>query len=342
MTRPNDNPHALATIDTFDALDALPARQQALVEQAFEYAQSSRAPNTQRAYEIGVRGYRDWCGEVGLDPENEVTATSMALFATSLASQGRKWSTINVALAGLDYNRVVRGLDPLRKSREVAMVTEGIRRVHGTAFRQAKPITVEQLRLMVEHLDGPAAARDRALLLLGFSGAFRRSELTALNWGDLTREADGYVVTLRQSKTDQEGQGVIKAIPLGGRASTCPVRNLSMWGEVFGNYLHGLGKTQIARDPVFVRYSKNGPLPYRLTDQSVNQVVKRAMTDAGLDPAGYSGHSLRAGFVTAAARANKRIDLIMQQTGHKSVDTVMRYIRHVELFRENAAEGLGL
>lgn len=335
MTRRNDNPHALARHDALDALDALPAKQQVLVEQAFEYAQSSRAPNTQRAYEAAVRAYQDWCLEVGVDPEKEVTATSMALFATSLASQGRKWSTINVALAGLDYNRMVQGLDPLRKSREVSMVTEGIRRVHGTAFRQAKPITVEQLRLMVEHLDGPAARRDRALLLLGFSGAFRRSELTALNWGDLAREEDGYLVTMRRSKTDQEGQGMVKAIPLGGRAATCPVRNLSIWAGVLEDAVG-------VNDPVFVRYSRSGPLPYRLTDQSVNQVVKQALTGAGIDPAGYSGHSLRAGFVTAAARANKRIDLIMQQTGHKSVDTVMRYVRSVELFRENAAEGLGL
>jgi integrase len=327
---------ALVVLEADDDTPVIFRRQQALVERASEYVKASRAENTQRAYRQALRLYVDWCMDLGVEVE-PLTPTKVALFATTLAESGKAWSTINVALAGLDYSRKLKGLDPLRSSREVSEVCEGIRRVHGTGQKQAKPLTVEQLRTMLEHLDGNTAVRDKAILLLGFSGAYRRSELTGLDVGDLQREEDGFVVTMRHSKTDQTNQGILKAIPYGGRASTCPVRALDAWLSLRG------GIDNLKSDaPLFVPYSPCCPRTSRLTDQAINRLVKSSMADAGLDNKGYSGHSLRAGFVTTAARAGKRLDLIMQQTGHKNVETVMRYIRHVELFKENAAEGLGL
>lgn len=326
----NDEDGTLVVLDADDAPLTMASR---LLDKARSYAVASRAKNTQKAYQQGVRSYTDWCAELGI-PTQPLTAEKMAFFATALAEQGKAWSTINVALASLDYAQKLQGLDPLRNSLEVSEVCEGIRRVHGTVGTQAKPITVEHLRRMVESgLQEPTATRDRALLLLGFSGAFRRSELVSLDFTDLEREENGYIVRVRKSKTDQTGRGIVKGIPYGGRQSTCPVRALDAWRE------HPL---LVEEGPVFVSFSKCCPKKQRLTDQSVNSIVKRSMERAGLDSAGFSGHSLRAGFVTAAAKAGKRLDLIMQQTGHKNVETVMRYIRHVELFRENAAEGLGL
>ena len=310
---------------------------QRLFAKAQNYVKAGRASNTQRAYRHGVQLYVDWCAEVEFPPE-PITPTKVALFATTLAETGRAWSTINVALSAIDYSLKLRGLDPVRTSREVAEVCAGIRRVHGTAQRGAQPITVEQLRTICESLTGPAAVRDRALLLLGFSGAFRRSELTGLVVGDLTREENGYVVRLRRSKTDQTGQGMMKGIPFGGRAITCPVRALDGWLAA----RESGGQPPEPSAPLFLRFSPCCPRSTGLTDQSVNSVVKARMKAAGFDVANYSGHSLRAGFVTAAAKAGKRLDLIMTQTGHRNVETVMRYIRHVELFRENPAEGLGL
>ena len=329
MTDPRDN----RSLQVVEDEPLVLSKQRKLLEKASEYVRAGRASNTRRAYESGMRIYKDWCEEMGLDAAPN--PTQVALFATMLAENGRAWSTINVALSAIDYSLKLQGLDPLRSSREVSEVCEGIRRVHGVQQRRALPILVDTLRKMVEALDGPSATRDKALLLLGFTGAFRRSEIVALDVGDLQREENGYVVTLRRSKTDQTGAGTMKGIPYGGRASTCPVRALDAWLQRKETHAEG--------DPLFVSFSPCCPREgNRLSDQAVSRIVKRGLQAARLDAKGHSGHSLRAGFVTAAAKAGKRLDLIMLQTGHKSVETVMRYVRHADLFAENAAEGLGL
>jgi integrase len=180
---------------------------------------------------------------------------------------------------------------------------------------------------------GLMGARDRALMLLGFAGAFRRSELGALDVADCSFGRDGLTVTLRRSKTDQEGAGRKVGIPYGSNPDTCPVRTLEAWLEA----------ASIASGPVFRSISRHGKLqPGVLSPIDVARVVKKLAERAGLDPAKYAGHSLRAGHATSAAIAGASERSIMNQTGHRSVQMVRRYIRDGILFRENSAGKLGL
>jgi len=175
--------------------------------------------------------------------------------------------------------------------------------------------------------------RDRALLLIGFSGAFRRSELVSLNCEDLAETADGLVVTLRRSKTDQEAEGRKVAIPRGTEEATCPVRAIQAWREA----------AEVTAGPGFLRVNRHGQIiRQRLSAEAVAIVVKRWAGRIGYQEQEFAGHSLRSGLATAAAIAGKSERAIMNQTGHRSTATVRRYIRDGNLFRENAAEGLGL
>jgi integrase len=187
---------------------------------------------------------------------------------------------------------------------------------------------------MVDATDaGLIGARDRALVLLGFAGAFRRSELVGLDVADCTFGKDGLTVTLRRSKTDQEGQGRKIGIPYGSNPETCPVRNIQAWLEVAG----------INSGSLFRSITRHGRVrPGRLSGIDVARVVKKLAERAGLDPAKYAGHSLRAGHATSAAIAGASERSIMIQTGHRSVQMVRRYIRDGSLFRENSAGKLGL
>jgi integrase len=181
--------------------------------------------------------------------------------------------------------------------------------------------------------DGLAGTRDRALLLTGFAGAFRRSELVGLDRADLEFNARGLVITLRRSKTDQEGHGRKVALPYGSTFETCPVRSMQAWLEESG----------ITDGPLFRKINRHGQLHLaRLCGSAVALTVKRSVRAAGLDPSKYSGHSLRSGFATAAAIAGASERAIMNQTGHQSSKMVRRYIRDGNLFRDNAAAKLGL
>ena len=188
---------------------------------------------------------------------------------------------------------------------------------------------------MIETLAFTSAigTRDRALLLVGFAGAFRRSELVSLDVADVTFGADGLIVQLRRSKTDQEGEGRKVGLPFGSNPLTCPVRALRAWLDV----------AVVARGPIFRAVDRHGNVAdVRLTDQSVALVVKRCAKAAGLDSEKYAGHSLRSGLATAAAMADVSERAIMAQTGHKSLPMVRRYIRDGSLFRRNAAAAVGL
>ena len=192
--------------------------------------------------------------------------------------------------------------------------------------------------------DTLAGLRNRALLLLGFAGALRRSELVGLDVEDLDFTSAGLVVTLRRSKTDQDGDGRKLGVPYGGRLETCPVRTSQSW----------LSAAAITTGPMFREITKADRIlnPYtdkkgrqrgvRLGDKAVALIVKRAAQEAGLDPTRYAGHSLRAGLATSAAAAGASERAIMATTGHRSVQMVRRYIRSGELFRENAAATVGL
>ena len=216
----------------------------------------------------------------------------------------------------------------------VSETLKGIRRTLGTAQQTKAPLLTADVRRMVEALpDTVAGRRDRALLLLGFAGGFRRSELAALDVGDVLPTEDGLVVKLRRSKTDPEGKGRDVGIPYGSTPSTCPVRALTAWKTAAG----------ISEGALFRGVDRHGRVgTVRLHKDSVGLVVKRAAEAAGLDPAKYAGHSLRAGLATQAYLNGAGELAIMRQTGHRSLAMVRRYIRDGSLFRENPAAKLGL
>lgn len=226
------------------------------------------------------------------------------------------------------------GLESPTHSAIVASTMKGIRRTRGTAPAQKTAALTEDVRTMVEVAgDGTIGMRDRALILLGFAGAFRRSELVALDIDDCTFGKDGLVVMLRRSKTDQTWEGRKVGIPYGSNPETCPVRTMQAWIEHAG----------ISAGPLFRSINRHGKIQAgRLSGIDVTRVVKKLALRAGLDVSKYAGHSLRAGHATSAAIAGASERSIMRQTGHRSVQMVRRYIRDGSLFRENSAGRLGL
>jgi integrase len=209
----------------------------------------------------------------------------------------------------------------------------GIRRVHGTPQRQAAPILVGDLKAMVTPLgEDLRDLRDRALLLVGFAGAFRRSELVAINCTDLEWMDEGLIITLPRSKTDQDGRGRAVAIPRGS-ADLCPVVALSTW----------LRSARIEGGSVFRAIDCHGKVyGDGLSPDSVARVIKKRAAAVGLDPARFSGHSLRAGLVTSAAAAGVPDWAIRRLTGHKSEAMLHRYVRPVDPFNGTAAIGCGI
>lgn len=244
---------------------------------------------------------------------------------TDLA-RSHKVSTLYRRLSGISQAHQAAGHETPTKDAEVRLVFQGIRRTLGTGPDQKNPAITAEVRAMIEtlKLDSLSGARDRALLLAGFAGAFRRSELVSLDVADVAFSADGLVVQLRRSKTDQEGQGRKVGLPFDSNPLTCPVRALRDWLERAG----------LSHGPIFRPIDRHGNLkPIRLTDQSVALVVKRCANAAGLDFEKYAGHSLRSGLVTAAAMADVSERSIMAQTGHKSLPVVRRYIRDGSLLQ---------
>ena len=303
-----------------------------LAEQAREYAAGAMAPNTLRAYQSDWRQFVAWCEGQGAASLPAAAGTVIAYIthqapAVTVATLGRRLVSIGQAHKFAGHE------DPT-KGAAVKLVWQGIRRAKGTAPKCKAPAVTEEVRRMVEGLPaGLLGARDRALLLVGFAGAFRRSELVGLDRTDVAITLEGLVITLRRSKTDQEGEGRKVGIPYGSRPATCPVRSLSAWLEAAG----------ISEGPIFRPVNRHGQLGAgRLSGYGVALVVKRAAEGAGLDAANYAGHFLRAGLATSAAAAGASERAIMAQTGHRSERMVRRYIRDGSLFRDNAAAAVGL
>ena len=211
------------------------------------------------------------------------------------------------------------------QSELVRLTLRGIRRTYGRPQRQANALTKEQIHLIVAPLDDSLRGlRDRALMLVGFYGAFRRSELIAVDCKSIARSNHRIVVTIRKSKTDQERKGRDVAIPQSG-GSICPVRALECWIEASG----------IVEGPVFCPIDRAGRISKAaLSADAVSVILKRRLKDAGCDPSDYSGHSLRAGFVTEAVNAGIPTWKIRRQTGHSSDAMLDRYIRQAEAFSE--------
>jgi site-specific recombinase XerD len=302
------------------------------LDQAREFARRSKSENTLRAYGADWRNFCQWCNAHGLGPL-PAAPESVASYIAECA--GRiKVSSIQRRLCAIAEAHKAMAANSPTTAGIVRATLKGIRRTLGTAATPKTAALTDDVRGMIEATDaGLIGSRDRVLMLLGFAGAFRRSELVGLDIEDCVFGRDGLTVTLRRSKTDQDGAGRKVGIPYGSNPDTCPVRNVQAWIEGAG----------ITSGPLFRSINRHGHVQAdRLSPIDVSRVVKKLAQRAGLDPAKYAGHSLRAGHATSAAIAGASERSIMNQTGHRSVLMVRRYIRDGSLFRENSAGKLGL
>ena len=305
-----------------------------LVQQAAAFARAAKAPSTLRAYASDWAHFLDWCSEQDR-AALPATPETVALYLTSLAATHRP-ATITRRLTAITKAHQARGLPSPATVSELAVgeTLKGIRRTLGTSQRGKVPLLTADLLQVLAHLPpNLAGTRDRALLLVGYAGAFRRSELAALRLEDIAWVEEGAVLTLTRSKTDQEGEGRQVALPHGTHAATCPVRALHIWIE----------QAQLTEGRLFRAVDRHGKLrPGWLHPDAVGQIVKRALGRAGFEAGKYGGHSLRAGFATQAAKNGATAFDIMRQTGHRSVQSVSRYVRDAQIFRDAPAGKLGL
>ncbi|WP_244424663.1 site-specific integrase [Methylobacterium nodulans] len=295
-----------------------------LPEPVIGYLRDSLADSSLRAYRSDLAQFTAWGGTI---PASDRT------LATYLAHHAESHSvaTLTRWLASLAKAHRAAGLPSPTSSELVRATLRGIKRRKGTAQDQAAPLLRDDLVQVLNGLgDGLKDVRDRALLLLGFAGAFRRSELVGLDTDDLEPVRQGLIVHLRRSKTDPLGAGRKVGIPH-GRTRHCPVAAVELW----------LSRSGITQGPLFRGLNRHGQLlAGRLSGEAVSVIVKERVQAAGYDPAPYSGHSLRAGFATSAAQVGVSSVKIRAQTGHASDAMLGRYIRDAELFLGNAALAL--
>ena len=322
----------------------------ALGQRAREYAMQAKSKNTRRAYQTDLNAFIGWCDEHGLcalPAEMETLAAYLTAHAGVL-----KVSTLTRRLSAIREAHRYAGF--LLDTASIAFrdLWRGIRKAHGTPARQKAPLVTDLLRKAVTALpDDIGGQRDRALLLIGFAAALRRSELVTLEvaWRDgafgwIEDAEEGLKVHLSRSKADQEGEGAIVAVPYGANPETCPVRSYRSW----------LAASGITDGPVFRPINRHGQLgASSLTDRSVARILKRAIVTAGV-AAGlskqeaearaeqFAGHSLRAGLATSAAANDAPGHAIQRQLRHARFDTTTKYIRAGSLFKGNAAGMVGL
>jgi site-specific recombinase XerD len=302
------------------------------LEQVREFIRASKAENTLRGYQCDWRAFCKWCDGHQVCPLSAAAETVAAYIAECAGHL--KVGSIQRRLNAIAEAHKAAGLDSPTHNAIVRNTLKGIRRTLGTAQSRKAAVLTDEIRTMMEVADdGTMGARDRALILLGFAGAFRRSELVGLDIEDCAFSRDGLTVTLRRSKIDQDGAGRKIGIPYGSNPETCPVRTIQSWIE----------QAALLSGPLFRSLNRHGHVQSgRLSGIDVARVVKKLAQRAGLDSAKYAGHSLRAGHATSAAIAGASERSIMNQTGHRSVQMVRRYIRDGSLFRENSAGKLGL
>ena len=337
--------------------DRAPARLQAdplelaaelpLSEEEAGYVAAARAPNTLRGYRSDWSEFTTWCSHAKLDPLPAAAAT-ISSYLTELARAGAKVGTMSRRLSAIRFAHQLRDLpDPTTGARVVA-VWEGIRRTHGAPPEQAAPLMPPELLDVLAACPTTktwkargrpaepdlAGLRDRALLLVGFFAALRRSELAGLTVDQVTDHSNGLVLSLPRSKTNKYGlEAELVVLPRAGNRARCPVIALHTW----------LDAASITEGPVLRPVSKgNRALARSLHPESVNDLVQAAVARAGLDPAPYSAHSLRAGFVTYAHLRGASDRAIAHQTRHRSLATVGTYVRIHEAWADNAATQLGL
>lgn len=285
------------------------------------YLENALSENTRKAYRADIEHYQTWGGTVPANSERIAAYLSDHASSLSIATLQRR--LVSIAKA-----HTMQGLPDPVKSDLVKLAMRGIRRVHGKPQAQVAPIVKEDLVVMLSHIpDTLKGKRDRALLMLGFCGALRRSELVALRCTDMETVSQGIIITLPRSKTDQMGNGRKIGIP-NGRGRICPVQSVKDW----------LVHSGANNGYVFRSITKGGVISEApLSDRAVADIIKHYAQNAGLDPNRYAGHSLRAGLATSAAQHGISSWKIRQQTGHKSDSMLARYIREGDLFSNNAA-----
>lgn len=316
------------------AADA-PAVPEAVVEAevraARDFADASRAASTRRAYAADWRRFQAWCAARGVaalpaDPR------AVATFLAAEAAAGVLPPTVNRRLAAIGHFHRQAGHPAPQRSEGAAPILEvmaGVRRSRATPPRKAKAADGDVLRDLLRAIpgDGLRARRDRAMLAIGMAAALRRSELVALRVEDVERRPEGVMLRVWRSKTDQEGQGAAVAVPDGERLR--PVAHLDAWLEAAG----------ITEGPLFRTVTRAGRVLDRAPcDREVARLVARAAAAAGYDPKGFAGHSLRAGFITAAARAGATVFRIQDVSRHRSLQVLAGYVREEQAFRDHAGE----
>jgi len=303
----------------------------ALQEETLLNLKSSKAINTIRAYKSDYKDFGLFCAQNGLrslpaDPK------TVSLYLTYLSTKDVKISTLKRRLVSIGVIHKLKGHYLDTKHPSIIENILGIKRRKGSVQKGKKPILINNLKQIINVIDSYnneeiKKSRDRSIILIGFSGGFRRNEIVSLDYEDLDFVTEGLKINLRRSKTDQFGEGAVKGLPYFDNSQYCPVLSIQKWIEV----------SNIKSGPLFRRFSKGSKLTEnRLTDQTVALLIKEYLKLAGIDSQNYSGHSLRSGFATSAAESGAEERSIMAMTGHKSTEMVRRYIKEANLFKNNA------
>ena len=291
----------------------------------------SKAPNTIRAYQSDFSDFRLFCAKNGfrsIPTEPKI----VSLYLTHLSTNEAKMSTLKRRLVSIGVIHKLKGHYLDTKHPSIIENIMGIKRRKGSIQRGKKPLLISNLKKLINVIDEQdneeiKKLRDRSIILIGFSGGFRRNEIVALDYEDLDFVSEGLKIDIKRSKTDQFGEGTKKALPYFDNSQYCPVVSLQKWIKI----------SNISSGPLFRRFSKGSKLSEnRLTDQTVALIIKSYLQLAGVDSTNYSGHSLRSGFATSAAEAGAEERSIMAMTGHKSTEMVRRYIKEANLFKNNA------
>ncbi len=301
-----------------------------LHEETLNNLKSSKANNTLRAYKSDFRDFGTFCSKHGFD-SLPTEPKIVSLYLTHL-SKTSKISTLRRRLVSISMIHKLKGHYLDTKHPIIIENLMGIKRVKGSIQKGKKPILINHLKSIInvidqQEMDEIKKMRDKTILLVGFGGGFRRTELISLDYEDLEFVPEGVKITIKRSKTDQFGEGMIKGLPYFANEKYCPVNNLKKWLEL----------SNIKSGPLFRRFSKGSILTNnRLTDQSVVLIIKVYLNLAGIENKNYSGHSLRSGFATVAAESGADERSIMAMTGHKTTQMVRRYIREANIFKNNA------
>ena len=309
----------------------------ALQEETLLNLKSSKANNTVRAYKSDFNDFEMFCVKNGFnslpsDPK------IISLYLTSLSSKNLKMSTLKRRLVSIGLIHKLKGHYLDTKHPLIIENVMGIKRRKGSTQIGKKPISINYLKQIINVIDKQNKVdikkfRDRSIILIGFSGGFRRNEIVSLDYDDLDFVPEGLKINVKRSKTDQFGEGFTKALPYFDNSQYCPVVSLKKWIEI----------SNITSGAVFRRFSKGSRLSEnRLTDQTVALLIKEYLELTGVDSKNYSGHSLRSGFATSAAESGAEERSIMAMTGHKSTEMLRRYIKEANLFKNNALNKIKL